>query len=102
MGGGVDNGEQEHRICELPVHPNVLIERKEPDFGPDEAHNRSADGQQDEHAIDTQDQTGSSRYPDRVLQCVETRQADIGRLLPPSIGEDGPVERPEQEMEDEF
>ena len=55
MGGCVDNGEEKHSVCELTVHPDILVERNEPDLWPDEAHDGSADGKQDEHAIDAQD-----------------------------------------------
>jgi len=99
---GMNNGEEQQRICELPVHPDVLIKRDKPNLGPDEAHDCPADRQQDEHAIDAQNQTSSSRHPYGILQCVETRKAGIALLLPPSICEDAPVECPEQDMEYEF
>ncbi len=37
------------------MHPNVLIERDEPDLGPEEPHDSPADGEQDEHPVDAQD-----------------------------------------------
>ena len=52
---GVDGGEQQHRVGELSVHPYVLIERDEPDLGPEEPHDGPADGEQDEHPVDAQD-----------------------------------------------
>lgn len=98
----MDNTEEKHRVRKLPVHPDVLIERDEPDLWSDEAHDGPADGQQNEHAIDAQDQSGSSRQPYGILKCVEAGQADIALLLPPSIGEDAPVEGPEQDVEDQL
>ena len=60
MGASVNNGEEQHGICQLSVHPDVLVEREESDRGADPFHNRPADGQQDEHAIDAQYQSGTS------------------------------------------
>jgi hypothetical protein len=60
MRRGVDDAEQQHRIGELSVHPDVLVERKKPDLGPDEAHDGPADRKQDEHAVNAQDQASTS------------------------------------------
>ncbi len=60
MSRSVEDGEQEHRVRELPVHPDVLIEGDEPDLGPEEAHDGSADWEQDEHPVHTQHQTSAS------------------------------------------
>lgn len=54
MGRGVDDGEQQHGVGELAVHPDVLVERDEADLGAEKAHDGSADGEQDEHAVDAQ------------------------------------------------
>jgi hypothetical protein len=65
------------------MHPKVLIERQETQFGPNKSHDGTADGKQNEHAIHAEDQTGTSRDPYRVLKSVQTRQSVIGSLLPP-------------------
>lgn len=64
MGGGVDDGEEKHSICQLSVHPDVLIERKEPNGRSDPFHDGPAHRQQDQHTIDAQYQTGTTRAPD--------------------------------------
>lgn len=46
------------------MQPKVLVERQEAELGTDPSHNRSADGEQDEHAVDAQDETGTSGDPD--------------------------------------
>jgi hypothetical protein len=60
MRSRVNDGEQQHRIGELPVHPDVFIKWDESDFGSDEPHNGSADGEQNKHPVHTQNQTGTS------------------------------------------
>lgn len=50
----MDDGKQQHRVSNLSVHPDVLVEWKESDLGSDESHDSSADRQEDEHAIHTQ------------------------------------------------
>ena len=77
------NGEEEHSVCELPMEPDVLIERKEAKLGSNPSHDRSAHGKEDKHAIDGENQTGTSRYPDGKGQHVQPRQARVGGLLPP-------------------
>lgn len=54
MGSCVDDGEQQHRVGKLPVHPDILIEWDELDLWPDETHDSSADGQQNKHTVHTQ------------------------------------------------
>ena len=70
MRRGVDDGEQQHRVGELSVHPEILVERDELDLGTNPSHDCPADRQEDEHAIAAEDETGASRQPDGVLQCI--------------------------------
>lgn len=73
MSRSVEDGEHQHGVCQLSVKPEVLVERQEANLGSDPSHDGSADGEQDEHAIDTEDQTSTSRNPDGKLQGVQTR-----------------------------
>lgn len=50
--GGVGDAKDQHSICDLPMEPNVLVQGDEADLGPDPPHDRSADGQQNQHSID--------------------------------------------------
>lgn len=126
MRAGVNYCKQQHRVGELPVHPDVLVKRQKSDLWPNEAHDGSADRKQNEHAVDAQNQTGASRYPDRVFERVEAGQPRVGRLLPPTqfvsalcsnlphccsldvgenlpaIGEYAEVERPKQEVKQQL
>lgn len=79
----VDNGEKHHGVGELSVHPEVLVEREEPDLWPNKPHNCPADREQDEHPVDAQNQAGTSGYPHGILKCVEAGQALIRRLFVP-------------------
>ena len=63
MGTCVECTEHEHSICELSVNPDVFVEGKETNLGSYPSHNGTADRQQDEHAIDTEDETGTSGDP---------------------------------------
>jgi transposase InsO family protein len=83
MGSGVEDAKEKQRIGKLSVHPDILVERDKPDLGPDPPHDGSADRKEDKHSIHTQNQTGTSRNPHRVHERIETREAGIGRLLPP-------------------
>lgn len=67
------------------MHPQILIKGEEADLGSDPSHNGSADGEQDEHAVDAEHQTSTSRNPHRVFQRVKTCQPWIGGLFIPGI-----------------
>lgn len=54
MRASMDYGKEEHRIGKLSVHPDVLVKRYKPDLRPNEPHDGSADGEQNEHAVDAQ------------------------------------------------
>jgi len=81
--GGVDDGKEQHGIGDLAMEPDVLVEGQPPDLRSDPSHNRSADGEKDQGAIDSEDETGAARNPNRMLQEVERSEARIGGLLPP-------------------
>src|SRR5262245_6295350 len=72
VGGGVADGEEEHGVGELAMHPQVLVEGQEADLGPQPAHDGAADGEQDEHGVDAEDKTGTSGDPDGECEGVET------------------------------
>lgn len=50
----VKAGEEKHGIGELAVHPQVLIEREEANLGSNPSHNGSAYGEENKHAVDTE------------------------------------------------
>jgi hypothetical protein len=54
MGRGMQDGEEQQGVCDLPVEPNVLVEREEPDLWSEEPHNRPAYWYQDDHGVDGQ------------------------------------------------
>lgn len=57
------DAEKEERVRKLAMHPQILVKREETNLGSDPAHNGSADGKQDQHAVDAENQTGTSRNP---------------------------------------
>lgn len=69
----MEDAEKEQRVGNLAVHPQVLIKREETNLRSDPAHNGSADGKQDQHAVDAEDQTGTSRDPYGEFERVQTR-----------------------------
>lgn len=68
--GGVENGEEENRVGELAMHPEILIEREEANLGSQPAHNSATDGEEDEHAVDAENKTGTSGDPYREFEGV--------------------------------
>lgn len=60
MGRGVQNCEAQHRVRQLPVKPKVLVEGKEAEFGPKPSHDGSANGKQDKHPVNTENQPSTS------------------------------------------
>lgn len=96
------DAEEEQRVGKLAVHPQILIKGQEAYLGSDPAHNGSADGEQDEHAVDAENQTSTSRDPHRVFQCVKTCQSYIGSLFIPSICENAKMKSPEENVVEEL
>ena len=66
----VDDGEKEHGVRDLTVKPEVLVQGQKPDLGPDRPHERAAYRQQDERAVESKDETGTSGEPHGPLQRV--------------------------------
>lgn len=67
----VDDGEQQDRVGQLSVHPEVFVQGNESEFRTDPSHDSSTDRKKNEHAVNTQDKTCTSRHPDGVLECVQ-------------------------------
>lgn len=84
------------------MHPQILIKGEEADLGSDPSHNGSADGEQDEHAVDAEHQTSTSRNPHRVFQRVKTCQPWIGGLFIPSICENAEMKSPKENVIEEL
>lgn len=74
MGRGVQDGEEQHGVGQLPMEPNVLVHGDPSDLGPNPSHDGAAYRQQDEHAVDAEYQASASGDPHRVLEQVERRK----------------------------
>jgi hypothetical protein len=85
VGCGVQDGEEEHRVCKLPMHPQVFIEWQESQLRSNDAHDGTTDGKKDEHTVYTQDETSTTRDPNGELKGIQAGQTGIGRLFPPNI-----------------
>lgn len=70
----VQAAEAEKGVDQLAVHPEILVQGQEADLGPYPAHEGPADGQEDQHAIDGKDESGSPRDPYGVSEGVEARK----------------------------
>ena len=57
------DGEKKQRICQLPMHPEIFVERQEPQLGSQPAHYGAADGKQDQHAVNGQNEPSATRDP---------------------------------------
>lgn len=64
VSAGVEDGEEEDGVCELAMHPQVLVEREESNLGSNPSHDSSADREKDQHAVDAQNETGATGDPD--------------------------------------
>jgi hypothetical protein len=101
------------------MEPHGLIERNPPRLGPEPSEDVSAHGQENDHRVDGEDQTSTSRYPYGKLKSVKRRQTGIASLFPPAVllvtciaghawrcspsyPENCPVESPEEEVEGEL
>lgn len=84
MSSYVGNCEEQHRICDLTMEPEVLVQRQEPDLGPKPPHQCPTYWEQNEQPVETQHQTSTTRNPDGELEPVETREPRIGRLFVPA------------------
>ena len=83
VGRGVNHGPEGHRIGNLSVEPNVLIGREEPaEFRADEANNVAQHRDEDQASIESENETGTTRRPDRPFEGVEASKPSIGVLFP--------------------
>lgn len=57
------DGEEEHSIGDLTMEPLRLIERQPSCLRPKPTKNVAAHRHDDDHCVDTQDKTRTSRYP---------------------------------------
>jgi hypothetical protein len=64
VSAGMEGGEEEDGVCELAMHPQVLVEREESNLGSNPSHNSSADREKDQHAVNAQNETGATGDPD--------------------------------------
>ena len=80
----VGNCEEQHRICDLTMEPEVLVQWQEPDLGPKPSYQCPTHWEQNEQPVETQHQTSTTRNPDGELEAVETREPRIGRLFVPA------------------
>lgn len=51
----MEDAVEEHRVRQLTVEPDVLVERQPLHLGADPPHDGSAHRQQDEHSVETED-----------------------------------------------
>ena len=64
------------------MEPNVLIGREEPaQFRTDEAKHVAQHREEDQATIESENETGATRGPDRPLEGVETSKPGIGCLF---------------------
>jgi hypothetical protein len=83
MGAGVQNGEKEHSIGDLSVEPLVLVKWEPSSLGAKPSENVPAHGHDDNHCVDTEDQTSTTRNPHGELKTVKGSETLITLLLPP-------------------
>lgn len=81
----VKDGEDQHGVGDLSVEPHRLVEREPPRLGPQPSENVSAHGHDDDHGVNGQDQTGTSRYPYGELKGVKRRKTSVASLFPPVV-----------------
>jgi hypothetical protein len=59
----MEDGKEKHSIGDLTMEPLRFIERQPPSLRTEPTKDVSAHRHDDDHCIDTQNQTGTSRYP---------------------------------------
>jgi len=79
----MDDGEEEHAVGDLSMEPDGLVKRQPSDLGPDHSQDVPAHGHDNDHSVDREHQTSTSRNPDRVPQSIEGGETIIIELLPP-------------------
>lgn len=91
MGSGMDNGEEEQAICNLSMEPLRLVQRQPSNLGSHNTQDGPAHRKQYQAAIIGENQTSTTRNPDRVFKAVEKGQTRVLGLLDPSVCEKTPV-----------
>lgn len=91
VSGGMDNAEEEQAVCTLSMEPLRFVQRQPSNLGSHNTQDGPAHGKQYQTAIIGEDQTSTTRNPDRVLETVEKRQTRVLRLLDPSVCKEAPV-----------
>lgn len=67
MGRNVQNREEQHSVSDLSVEPHGFVQGQYPDLRPDHSQDVSAHGHHDDHGINGENKTSTSRYPDGEL-----------------------------------
>ena len=83
MSSRVQDGVEEHRVGQLAMEPEILIERQPLDLRPDPPHDGPANWQQNKHSVETENQSSTARDPDGKHEQVQRSQALIGLLFVP-------------------
>ena len=82
VGGCVDHGPECHRVGDLTVEPDVFVGGEEPgELGTDDTDDVAQHGEQNEAAIEGEDETGATGYPDGVFEGVQASKTSISELL---------------------
>jgi hypothetical protein len=69
----VQDGKEKHGVCDLFVEPLVLVERRPSSLWSKPSEDVSAHGHNDNHSVDRQNQTSTSRYPHGELESIKWR-----------------------------
>jgi hypothetical protein len=78
---------KQNLVGDLPVEPDILISGEQPSqFGPDNTDDIAQHGDQDHGTIESQDETRSTRRPDREAQGIESSQPSISFLAKDELG----------------
>lgn len=100
MRSGMSNGKHKHSVGNLAMEPYRLVEGEESNFRSEYSYDVSAHGHDNNHCINGQHQTSTSRNPDGILKSIKRREASIALLFPPSYSEYCPVETPKYNVEE--
>lgn len=72
MGGSVEERKEQQGVGELAMEPQVLVEGEETKLWADNADERTADREENKHAIDGQNKTGTTGNPHGEFERVKT------------------------------
>jgi hypothetical protein len=82
MGRRVDYRPEGHRVGDLPVEPDVLVDRDE--VGQRRTENTDYVAQQrdeDQASVESENKTGTARDPHRVFEGIKSRKSFICMLI---------------------